>query len=243
MKSGGFDGSGDDARWNVTLAYAKDGHMGEKTSFKDTCIVSCGTMRPELEVLQREGFLDAARVFFTAPGLHEWPRELAKQLPRQIEKAKQHAKNIIVVYGERCFMDSKNPMRVTQALIDETCPEAVRINAATCVDMLADARTREDLARGDRVWWCTPGWIKNWDFIFKHWDKGQANEMFPGHDRAVVLDGIGYFNRLMEESPEEILRISDWMNLPIESADISLERFKALLADAAAKLRRDGGKR
>ena len=215
--------------------------MTENISFRHSCIVSCGTMRLEIDVLQEEGFLDAGRVLFTAPGLHEWRPELAKQLPCQLEKAREYAENIIVLYGERCFMDSKDPMRVTQALIDETCPGAVRIDATTCVDMLADAQVREELAGGNRVWWCTPGWIKNWDFIFKDWDRGQANEMFPGHDRAVVLDGIGYFSRLMEESPEEILRISDWMNLPIEFADISLDRFKALLADAAAKVRTDAG--
>ena len=217
--------------------------MTGHTSFKDTCIVSCGIMRQELDVLLKEGYLDAEKILFTAPGLHEWRRELAEQLPRQLEKAKKYAEHIIVLYGERCYMDSKDPMRVTQALIDETCPGAVRINATTCVDMLADTKEREERTRGERVWWCTPGWIKNWDFIFKDWDRGQANEMFPGYDRAVVLDGIGYFNSLMEESPEEILRISDWMNLPIESADISLNRFRTLLADAAARVRADGGER
>ena len=191
-------------------------------------------MKAEIDVLRDEGFLDAPKVIFTAPGLHEWPRELAQQLPRQLEKAKKYKEDIIVLYGERCFMDSRDPMRVTQALIDETCPAASRINAATCVDMLADAEKREELALGDKVWWCTPGWIENWDFIFKDWDRGQANEMCRGHDRAVVLDGIGYFNILVEEFPEEILRIPDWMNLPIESVDISLDRFRTLLEDSAA---------
>ena len=78
--------------------------------------------------------------------------------------------------------------------------------------------------------------IKNWNFIFKDWDKGKANEMFPGHDKAVVLDALGYFDTLMQESPEEILRISDWMNIPLESAEISLDRFKKLLGDAAEKV-------
>ena len=49
-------------------------------------------------------------------------------------------------------MDSKNPMRVTQALIDEVYPNAVRINATTCVDMLADTHAREELARGDKIY-------------------------------------------------------------------------------------------
>ena len=199
--------------------------MTEKISFEDTCIVSCGTMKLEIDVLQEEGFLNVDRVFFAAPGLHEWPWKLAKQLSRLLKKANEYTRNIVVVYGERCYMDSKNPMRVTQALIDEASPRAIRIRATTCVDMLADASTRDDLAKGDKVWWCTPGWIKNWDFIFKDWDKGQANEMFPGYDKAVVLDGIGYFNRVMEESPEEILRISCLLYTSPSPRDLSTSRM------------------
>jgi len=210
--------------------------MNTKISFKDICIVSCGTLKPEIDKLQEEGFCDAEKVIFTAPGLHEWPWELEKQLPRQLEKAMGSSDKIIVLYGERCFLDSKNPLRVTEALIHEVCPQAVRVNATTCFDMLADAEQREKLAEGNKVYWLTPGWIKNWNFIFKDWDKGKANEMFPGHDKAVVLDALGYFDNLMLESPEEILRISDWMNLPLESTEISLDRFKKLLGDAADKI-------
>lgn len=215
--------------------------MSETISFSDVCIVSCGTMRPEADALQKEGYLDAAKILFTAPGLHEWPWELEKQLPRQLEKARNYADRVIVLYGERCYMDSKDPMRVTQALIDEACPGAVRIEASTCVDMLADEAAREELAGGDRVWWCTPGWIKNWKFIFRDWDRGMANEMFPGHDRAVMLDSIGYFNTLMEDNPEQILEISDWMGLPLESVDISLDRFKTLLHNGALQARAGSG--
>ena len=210
--------------------------MNTNISFKDMCIVSCGTLRPEIDRLREEGFCDAKKVFFAAPGLHEWPWELEKQLPRQLEKAMEYSEDIIVLYGERCFLDSKNPLRITNTLIHEVCPQAIKINAATCVDMLADKEQREKLAEGNKVYWVTPGWIKYWNFIFKDWDKGKANEMFPGHDKAVVLDAIGYFNSLMQESPEEILRISDWMNLPLESMEISLDRFKNLLWDAAEKL-------
>ena len=210
--------------------------MDEKISFRDISIVSCGTLKPEIERLQAEKFCDGEKIFFTAPGLHEWPWELEKQLPRQLEKAMGSSDKIIVLYGERCFLDSKNPLRVTEALIHEVCPQAVRINATTCVDMLADAEQREKLAEGNKVYWLTPGWIKNWNFIFKDWDKGKANEMFPGHDKAVVLDALGYFDTLMLESPEEILRISDWMNLPLESMEIPLDRFKKLLGDAAEKV-------
>ena len=63
-----------------------------------------------------------------------------------------------------------------------------------------------------------------------------ANEMFPSHERAVMLDGIGYFDTLMEESPEDILEISDWMNLPLENAVVTLDRLKNLLIDSAEKV-------
>jgi len=206
--------------------------MPDRVSFKGYSIVSCGTVRLELESLCHSGFLDADKILYCAPGLHEWPWELEKQLPRQLSRAAQASSRIIVVYGKRCFKDLKRPARETDALIQETVPTAVRVNASNCLDMLASLTEREELAGSQKVHWLTPGWLKHWDFIFKDWDTGKANEMFPYHDKAVVLDAIGYFDRLMAESPEKILRISDWMKLPIEPVTVSLDRFRSLIAAA-----------
>jgi len=95
--------------------------------------------------------------------------------------------------------------------------------------MLASARERERISAGRKIYWLTPGWVKHWNFIFKDWDEGLANETFPQHDVALVLDALGYFDALMAESPEKILEISDWMKLPMEAVTISLERLKNLL--------------
>jgi len=206
----------------------------DEVSFKGYAVVSCGTMRPELESLSRAGFLDADRILYCAPGLHEWPWELEKQLPRQLAAAGKISSRTIVMYGEKCFIDTDNPQRVTDTLIREHGTNAVRVKASNCVDMLAGAEERERIRGGQKVYWLTPGWIKHWDFIFKDWDVGLANETFPQHDKAVVLDALGYFDRLMEESPERVLAISDWMKLPIESVDVSLSRIKRLLGEQAA---------
>jgi len=205
--------------------------MSDRVSFKGYNIVSCGTMRMELESLRRSRFLDADKVLYCAPGLHEWPRELEKQLPRQLSRAAEPPSRIIVVYGKKCFKDLNQPARETDALIQETVENAVRINASNCVDMLMSLEDRERLAASEKVHWLTPGWLKHWDFIFKDWDAGLANEMFPAHDKAVVLDALGYFDELMAESPERILTISDWMKLPIEAVAVSLTRLKNLLAE------------
>ncbi len=211
---------------------ASGGSRPDQASFRGCAVVACGTLRMELESLRQSGFLDADEVFYCAPGLHEWPWELEKQLPRQLSRAAQVSSKIIVIYGKKCFKDLNRPERETDELIRETVANAVRVNASNCVDMLASLEERERLAGSEKVHWLTPGWLKHWDFIFKDWDEGKANEMFPAYDKAVVLDALGYFDSLMETSPERILTISDWMKIPIEAKAASLERLKSLIAAA-----------
>jgi len=101
-------------------------------------------------------------------------------------------------------------------------------------------RDRSRIAEGARVYWFTPGWIEHWDFIFQDWDIGKANETFPANDKAVVLDALGYFDRISAEDPEKLLRISDWMKLPLEAHAISLRRLKGLLRQCAEGLLASG---
>jgi len=209
--------------------------MADSVSFKGYSIVSCGTMREELERLRTSGFLDVDKVFYAAPGLHEWPWEYEKQVTRRLRDAQEVSEHPIVVYGARCFVDSLRPERVTDTLIQEQNVNAVRIKAANCVDMLASREERERISGSQKVHWLTPGWLKHWDFIFKDWDVGKFNEMFPRHDKAIVLDALGYYDQLMLESPERVLRVSDMMNLPMESYPVSLDRLKELLT--AARMR------
>jgi len=212
--------------------------MAEPVSFKGCSIVSCGTMRQELEQLRSSGLLDADRVFYAAPGLHEWPWEYEKQVTRRLRDAQERSELVIVVYGSRCFVDTLKPERVTDTLIREQNVNAVRIKAANCVDMLASREERERISGTLKVHWLTPGWLRHWDFIFKDWDAGKFNEMFPRHDKAIVLDALGYYDQLMLESPERILRISDMMGLPLEPYPVSLDRLEGLLTAA-----RDGAGR
>lgn len=203
--------------------------MSDDFSFAGCGIVSCGILRHELEQLRRSGVLDADRVLYAAPGLHEWPDKLEKQLTHRLRDAKEISNRAIVVYGSRCFMDTLNPERTTDSLIQEQEMNAVRVKAANCVDMLASEEERDQIGGDQKVLWLTPGWLRHWDFIFKDWDAAKFNEMFPRHDKAVVLDALGYVDKLMAESPERILEISDKMQLPIESFAISLDRLSRLL--------------
>jgi len=209
----------------------------ENQSFKDTAIVACGTMSPEINHLAEEGFLDTQHIFYTTPGLHQNIPELEKQLIKFIEKAKTVTKGVIVVYGGKyCYVNPDNPTRLMQTIIKEQGLDVARIEATHCMGMLASDEEMEnmknELAGGEPVWFMTPGWVKYRKQVFKGWDKGIANENFPRHTGgAIILDGIGYLDKYMEANPEEFLDYCDWMGIPMQAYPITLDRFKGLLID------------
>jgi len=194
-------------------------------------------MRPELTHLKEEGFLNAQRLLFTAPGLHEWQPKLREQLTERLKKARQVSDRVIVVYGKRCYLDPCDPSGDVDWLIEQAGGRIVRVRAANCVDMLASAEEREGIAAGARVYWLTPGWFLYWRAILRDYDRGKANETFRGHDKAVLLDPLGLFDEVAQKEPERILEFSDFLGIPVEPYPVTLERLKRLLLDAAAALK------
>jgi len=205
--------------------------MPNHKSFKGYTIVSCGTLRGELNYLKDTGFLDAQRILFTAPGLHERQTELGRQLAKQLKNARRYSPRIIVAYGERCYLDPSNPYRNVDAIIQEQGTGISRIQAKSCIDMLASEKERRRISGESKVYWLSPGWLAYWKKIFKEWDAAKANETFPYYDKAVLLDAVGIFDKYSKNSPEKILEFSDWMKLQIQPYGISLDRFKGLLLD------------
>ena len=208
--------------------------MENPSPFQDYAIVACGTVSMELNYLRDSGFLGARKILYTKPGRHEVPRELESQLIRQIRTAKTYAPKIIVAYGGKfCYVNADNPYRKIDTIIQEQEEPGVkisRIKATHCVDMLASAEEREKIGQGKDIYWLTPGWMKFRHHVYQGWDRGLANENFPKHTGgAIILDAIGFFDRVMADNPEEILEFSDWMGIPIESYRVSLDRFKGLL--------------
>lgn len=211
----------------------------EDISFSDIAIVSCCTLNLELSYLKKEGFIDAEKIYYTKPGLHQNCHELERQLIQQINMARKKVDKVIVIYGGKfCYVNMDEPTRTMQKIIQEQGPGVGRVQATHCMDMIAGETEREQIARelvGDeKVWWMTPGWIEYRRQVFEGWDKGLANENFPKHTGgAIVLDGIGYVDKYMAEKPEDFLEYSDWMGIPIQGYSVTLDRFKSLLSEQA----------
>ena len=79
-------------------------------SFENIAVVSCGTLSLELNHLRDEGFLDTEHLLFTTPGLHQDIPELERQLLRKIERGRQIAGKVLVVYGGKfCYVNVDKP--------------------------------------------------------------------------------------------------------------------------------------
>lgn len=212
------------------------------TSFADIAVVACGTMSLELRALKESGFLDTEHLIFTAPGLHQEPAELERQLLARIAHAKEQAPKVLVVFGGAfCYVNVKEPTRTMKKIIAEQGPSVARIDATHCMDMLASEDERERIAQevagGEKVWWMTPGWVKYRHEVFKGWDRARANENFPKHEGgAIVLDAIDYCGRYSMDQPEDLLDYADWMGVPLQGYPVTLERFKSLLLDQVRTL-------
>ncbi|MGD9143486.1 MAG: DUF1638 domain-containing protein [Dehalococcoidia bacterium] len=215
--------------------------MDKDVSFEKYAIVACGTLNMELNSLKNSGLLDSRIILYTKPGRHEVPSELESQLISQIGTAKKYAPNIIVVYGGKfCYINADDPYRKIDTIIQEQVEPGVRISRITathCVDMLASDEERERLSEGKDVYWLTPGWMKYRHQVYQGWDKGLANENFPKHSGgAIMLDSVGFFDKMMGENPEEILEFSDWMGIPVGPYPVTLDRFLGLLSDEVKRI-------
>lgn len=207
--------------------------MIEKPSLKEWAVVSCGTMSPELQHLRDSGWLDAMRIAYTTPGLHQDLPELERQLVYQVQRAKTVADKVLVVYGsEFCYINLSDPYRTMDTIVDELGPGVYRVRAKQCVDMLASETQREAIRGGEDVIFLTPGWIKFRQYVYKGWDRADANQNFPQHSGGIILlDGVGYFDQMAEEDPEKLLEFSDWAGVPVTPYPVSLDRLKNLLLE------------
>lgn len=210
------------------------------TTLEDRCIVSCGMLQPELTHLIESGFLNQAQVFFTPPGLHASPCKLEEHLLKRVAQAREVCPDhkIIVIYGNKCYIDGRDPLKRVDTILGEAGPAIVRVQGDYGYDMLAGFEDRQRITEGrqDKTLWFTPAWLRNWKVVYQRylgWDRADANANFPGYyDKIVVLDGLGFEDEYISDHAEDILELFDWTGLEVDFEPITLDRFKGLLANA-----------
>lgn len=211
--------------------------MNDNESFRDTAIVTCAVMKKELEKLREEGFLDAGTIVYTTAGNHDKPLDMERELPEKIADAARECGRVVVALGKKCYFNPNTPERTIDDLIAETGANAARVDAEDCIDMLSEKKQRREIEEQRTVYWLTPGWLLERESLFGDWDQGKANETFPRHDAALMLDALDFFNELSMTDPMALLEFTDWMQIPLEPMPADLARFRKQLLDALAKTR------
>jgi hypothetical protein len=186
------------------------------------------------------GFLNPRRILFTPPGLHALPDKLEEHLLKRLAQARESCPDyrIIVVYGKKCYVNTDEPLKRVDSVLQAAGQRVVRVQGDYGYDMLAGFEDRQRISQGrqDRILWFTPGWLKHWKVVYQKyfgWDNADANANFPGfYDKIIVLDGLGLAEDYMIYHAEEILELFDWTGLEVEFHPITLDRFKGLLVDS-----------
>ena len=211
-----------------------------RSTFEDRCIISCGMLQPEMTHLVETGFLNPGRILFTPPGLHALPEKLEEHLLKRLAQARESCPDhrIIVVYGKKCYVNTDEPLKRVDSILQAAGQEIVRVQGDYGYDMLAGFEDRQRISGGrqDKILWFTPGWLKHWKAVYQKyfgWDDADANANFPGfYDKIIVLDSLGLAEEYMIQHAEEILGLFDWTGLEVEFYSITLDRFKGLLVDS-----------
>ena len=216
--------------------------------FEDYCIISCGMLHPEITHLVENGFLNPRRILFTPPGLHALPDKLEEHLLKRLTQARESCPDyrINVAYGKKCYVNTDEPLKRVDSVLQVAGPRIVRVQGDYGYDMLAGLEDRQRISGGrqDRILWFTPGWLKHWKVVYQKyfgWDDADANANFPGfYDKIIVLDSLGLAEEYMIQHAEEILELFDWTGLEVEFHPITLDRFKGLLVDSLSPSAEEG---
>jgi len=211
-----------------------------RSTFQDHCIICCGMLHPEITHLAETGFFGSARILFTPPGLHALPDRLEEHLLKRIQQARESHPDsrIMVVYGKKCYLNTDDPLKSVDSILQAASGEIVRVQGDYGYDMLAGVEDRQQISEGrqDKILWFTPGWLANWKVVYQRyfgWDSADANANFPGfYDKIIVLDSLGMSEEYMAQHAEDVLELFDWTALQVEFQPITLDRFKRLLNGA-----------
>jgi hypothetical protein len=193
-------------------------------------ILSCGIFQPEIEKILPEIKLELLNqnieISFVPPALHVDNNKLKVGIVNELEHLKDQ--KTVLLYGSMCHPE------LHQIVSDYgvTYP-----NAPNCIELLLDPERKKEIDRTCNVFYMTSGWFKYWREIFQQgqgWDSIDARMNFGLYDKILVLD-----SGIAEISNEEILELFDYVQVPIDIEQISLDYFKNVITEMCRNINKD----
>ncbi|MGQ9721509.1 MAG: DUF1638 domain-containing protein [Candidatus Jordarchaeum sp.] len=186
-------------------------------SLKKPLIISCGSLKKEIEELLRTGSLDADLVFLSV-SLHMDFNDLEQGLEEELSKHVREGRKIVVVYGDFCHPRMRE-------IVEKY--GAIKVDAINCLDCLLGGKGRlYELDPQRSCFYLSPGWIK---FL----------ERMPTPDNRVVrrmfqnLEGIIIIESLGKLDSEKIKKFAENTGLKVIKHEIvGLQGLKSVIEEA-----------
>ncbi|WP_089609055.1 DUF1638 domain-containing protein [Dehalobacterium formicoaceticum] len=194
----------------------------------ELCIVACGVFQPELEqVLEQISeeliFSKDIKITYLPPALHVDYNKLRKGITDALDDVTQEKR--LLFFGSMCHPE-----------LDEFTKQyhVVRLLKGNCIELILDNKRKEEIEKSARVFYLTPGWLRNWQDIFKQgqgWDEIDARQNFGFYDKILLLD-----TGVVEFDDEDILDFFEYTQVPIEIEYVGLTTFKQNVVEALEKV-------
>lgn len=186
-------------------------------------IVACGIFQLELERVLEEikkewAAADEFKVTYIAPALHVDLDKLKDGITDTLDMVTEE--KIVLFYGSMCHPD----------LSEFTGKyHVIRPQPRNCIELILGQERQKELEASARVFYLTPGWLRDWQNIFKlgqGWDEIDARQNFGFYDKILLLDtGVSEFK------DEDILEFYEYTQVPIEIESVELVVFKEHVAE------------
>ncbi len=197
------------------------------TEKSQVCLVSCSVLREELELLKKQGKLNAELVF-VSKFFHIDYASLENNLRKVLEQTKKRVKGkIVLVYGDLCLGQDNEMKKLAHEY------GVTKVDAANCIDcQLGGKGAFFEADHEHNLMFMGPGMIS----FFKHAkeqlqregvDEEAYAKMFAGIKGIVFLDTVGNTEKCLED-----LKKSGMGLTVLEKRKDGLENVKHVVLDA-----------
>jgi hypothetical protein len=168
-------------------------------------IVACGIFKAELDrilpAIKRELPNQDIRVTFLSPGLHIDCARMEREI---VETLKSLQGEKLLLYGTMCHEKIASIAHDNHAALPSD---------RNCIEMIVSPEKKKALDESGNIFYVTAGWLQSWHEILQ--------ERAASCDKIIVLDAGGSFI-----SEEELLAFFDFMQIPVETVEVTLDYFK-----------------
>jgi hypothetical protein len=168
-------------------------------------IVACGIFKAELDrilpAIRRELPNQDIRVTFLSPGLHVDCARMEKEI---VETLKSLQGEKLLLYGTMCHEKLASIAHDNHAALPSD---------RNCIEMIVSPEKKKALDESGNIFYVTAGWLQSWREILQ--------ERAASCDKIIVLDAGG-----SAISEEALLEFFDFMQIPVETVEVTLDYFK-----------------